>query len=400
MEQLINVRQHMIGFYKKFEVAINYIAKFFIGLFVFSRINALGMFREEFNVLFGNSGTQMSYVALMALLFTISPPSIAMFLITVAIAIQLSAVLEVAFFVFLLLVLLIVFYARLAPRESVLILAMVMGFYFRMPYAVVLIAGLYFGITSMIPVILGTAVWYFFPFFTNLAATVDVVTDFDLLELPITFMEVFAQIFSQLTTDFNWIVLGFVFAMIVLATHLISRISINYNKDIAIGVGTIVGMICMTMVVLVIDIDMSVGGIFLSSIASALLVWIVKFFEGVQDYKRVERVAFDDDDNYYYVKIVPKVTAEQGPAPVVNKPQRPPKKPSTKPGPKSGLPPYVPPPPGYEPGSGYKIPPGSRTPSGPTRSGPAGGPPSSPLTRTETGYRGKFINTSMFNDDE
>lgn len=331
MEQLIVVRQQIIGFYKKFEVAVNYILKFFVGLFIFSRVNSLGMYREEFEVLFG-SGAAFSYLALLSLLFTISPPSIALFLVAVAVAIQLSVVLEVAFFVFLLLILLIVFYARLAPRHSMLILAMVFGFHFNMPYAVVLFAGLYFGVASIIPVILGTAVWYFLPFFTNLtqefaqiaaAAPVvdyqyhaeyyDVSTTFMeiLFELPATFLDVFSRIFTQLTTDFNWIVISFVFAMILLAANLISRIAIDYSKDIAIGVGAVVGMVCMIMVVMAVEVDMTIGGIFISSIFSALFVWIASFFEGVRDYQRVERVQFDDEDNYYFVRIVPKVSAEK-----------------------------------------------------------------------------------------
>ena len=372
MEQLINIRQHIIGYYKKFEIAVNYILKFFIGLFIFSRINSLGLYREDFEVLFG-SAAEVSYLALVSLIFTISPPSIALLLITIAITIQLSAVLEVAFFVFLLLVLLIVFYARLAPRQSMLILAMVFGFYFNMPYAVVLFAGLYFGVTSMIPVVLGTAVWYFLPFFTNLAQTVETVQEFDLVEIPIAFMEVFAQIFSQLTTDFNWIVIGFVFAMVVLAVHLISRISINFSSDIAIGVGALISIICMSMVVMVVEVEnMTIGGIFISAIFSALLVWIAKFFEGVRDYKRVERVSFDDEDNYYYVKIVPKITAESGEAPAkppapekTPKPTRPARRPQSAPA------------------------------SAPTPTRPATARPAA----DEYGYRSKLINSSILDEE-
>ncbi|MCL2573524.1 MAG: hypothetical protein FWE34_03105 [Defluviitaleaceae bacterium] len=313
MEQLIHIRQTMIGFYKKFEVIINYLLKFIVGMFIFSRINSLGMYREEFEVLFSGAAS-IAYLALVSLLFTISPPSVALFLVAIAVTIQISAAAEVALFVFLLMVLLIVFYARLSPRRSMLMLAIVFGFHFNMPYAVVLFAGLFFGISSIIPIVLGTAIWYFLPFFTNLATTLVGVTDLtgeiDLFELPVVFMEVFAQIFGQLTTDFNWIVIGFVFAMMILAVHLISLIAINYAKDIAIAVGAIVGMICMTMVVVVTDLDMSIGGIFISAIFSALLVWITKFFDNVTDYRRVEHVTFDDDDNVYYVKIIPKVTAE------------------------------------------------------------------------------------------
>ena len=318
MQQLIYIRQNIIGFYKKFEVVINYLLKFIVGLFIFSRINTLGMYREEFEILFG-SATEVAYVALMSLLFTISPPSVALFLVALAVTIQISAAAEVAIFVFLLMVMLIVFYARLSPRRSMLILAIIFGFHFHIPYAVVLFAGLFFGMSSIIPIVLGTAIWYFLPFFTNLAAnmagTADILVDFDLFELPIVFMEVFAQIYGQLTTDFNWVVIGFVFAMMILAVHLISLVSLNYSKDIAIAVGAIIGMICMTMVIFVTDLDMNIGGVFISTLISAMLVWIAKFFDNVADYKRVERVIFDDEEYIYHVKIVPKVAAERGDVP-------------------------------------------------------------------------------------
>jgi hypothetical protein len=305
----------MIGFYKKFEVVINYILKFLVGMFIFSRINSLGMYREEFVILLDTTA-EFAYLALASLLFTISPPAVALFLIAVAVTIQISAATEVAIFVFLLMVLLIVFYARLSPRRSMLILAIIFGFYFHMPYLVVLFAGLFFGVSSIIPIVLGTAVWYFLPFFTNLAANMagatDILAELDLFELPVVFMEVFAEIYAQLTTDFNWIVIGFVFAMMILAVHIISLISINYAKDIAIAVGAVIGMVCMTMVVTVTDLDMSIPSVFISTFFSALIVWIAKFFDNVADYRRVERVAFDDEDNIYYVKIVPKVTAEMG----------------------------------------------------------------------------------------
>jgi len=315
MDQLIHIRQNIIGFYKKFEVIINYILKFVVGLFIFSRINSLGMYREEFAILFG-SAAEVAYLALASLLFTISPPAVALFLVAVAVTIQISAATEVAVFVFMLMILLIVFYARLSPRRSLLILAIIFGFHFHVPYVVVLFAGLFFGMTSIIPIALGTAVWYFLPFFTNLASslagTTDIIAELDLFELPVVFMEVFAQIYAQLTTDFNWMVIGFVFAMMILAVHLISLISINYSKDIAIAVGAIIGMVCMTMVIAVTDLDMSIPVVFISSIFSAAMVWVAKFFDNVVDYRRVEHVTFDDDDNLYYVKIVPKVTAEMG----------------------------------------------------------------------------------------
>ena len=309
MEQLLHIRQVAIRFYKTFEMAINYILKFTAGLIIFSSINSLGLYREEFDILFGTgAGLAFAFLLLASVIFAISPPSIALLLVAVVVAIQLSVVVEVAVFVFLLLVLVIVFYARLAPRQCMLILAIIFGLHFRIPYVVVLFAGLYFGITSIIPIVIGVAIWHFLPFFTSLAQTVTTVEELDLFELPVAFLEVFGEIFGQLTTDFNWVIIGFVFTMMILAVHLISLITVNHAKDIAIGVGAMIGMICMVMVVAVIDVNMSVGGIIFGCLLSALLVWVAKFFDTVLDYKRVETVRFDDDENFYYVKIVPKMT--------------------------------------------------------------------------------------------
>jgi hypothetical protein len=287
-------------------VAINYALKFVFALVVILRVNTLELYREEFNTLF-NGTAGFAFTMLISLIFTVSPPTWALLLVAVVIGIQLSAVLHVAVFVFLLLTLIIVFYARLAPRQSMLILAIVFGFYFRMPYAVVLFAGLYVGVTAIIPVVLGAAVWFFMPFFTNLARNTEAIEGFDLGELLTAFIGVFGDIYAQLTTNLNWVIVGFVFAMMVLSVHLISLLTINYAKEIALGIGTAIGLVCMIMVVTVTDVDMSVGGIVLGCIFSAGLVWVAKFFDNVVDYKRVERVKFDDEDNVYYVKIMPKV---------------------------------------------------------------------------------------------
>ena len=306
MEQLLSLRQNLINFYKKFEVPINYSLKFVVALVVFTRINTLGLYREEFHMLF-NGATGFVFNMLISLIFTVSPPVLSLIVLILAITLQLSLVMEVAILVFLFLSLLILFYARLAPRQSMLMLAIVIGFYLHVPYAVVLFAGLYMGAAAIIPLILGTAVWTFLPFFTDLAERAEPTLEFDLVEMPLAFLDVFAEVYEALTTNLSWVIIGFVFAMMVLSVHLISRLAIDYAKDIALAIGAAIGLICMLMVAAVLDIDISFLSIILGSIVSVGIIWIVKFFDMVLDYKKVEKVQFDDDDNVYYVKIVPKV---------------------------------------------------------------------------------------------
>ena len=42
-------------------------------------------------------------------------------------------------------------------------------------------------------------------------------------------------------------------------------------------------------------------------IVSILIMLLIRFFDNVLDYKRAQRVQFEDDEYYYYVKAVPKV---------------------------------------------------------------------------------------------
>lgn len=308
MEQLINIRQNIIDVYKRFEVMINHALKFILALIVFLHIVQLGMYREEFAILF-NGGTGLVFALLFAVIFTVSPPALGLFFVATLVALQLSLVVEVAVLVFLFLLLIIVFYARLAPRQAMLILAIVIGFNLNIPYAVVLFAGLYFGVTAIVPIVLGTAVWSFLPLFTELARNTPVAAEMDLMELPVAFMEVFGQFYEIVTTNLAWVIIGFVFAMMILAVHLISMLSMARAKDISLGLGAFIGLVSMIMIVTVADVPLTMSGIIVGSLISLGLVFVAKFFDNVVDYTRVERVKFDDDDNVYYVKIVPKVKA-------------------------------------------------------------------------------------------
>ena len=99
MTQLLNLRQNAINFYKKYEVIINYVIKFIFALFVIMRVNTLGLYREEFGRLFSGA-TGFAFTILISLIFTVAPPTWALLLVALIIGVQLSAVLNVAVFVF------------------------------------------------------------------------------------------------------------------------------------------------------------------------------------------------------------------------------------------------------------------------------------------------------------
>ena len=58
---------------------------------------------------------------------------------------------------------------------------------------------------------------------------------------------------------------------------------------------------------MVLELHISYGPIILSSIIGILLGFVLELVFFSVDYSRTERVQFEDDEYYYYVKAVPKV---------------------------------------------------------------------------------------------
>ncbi len=64
--------------------------------------------------------------------------------------------------------------------------------------------------------------------------------------------------------------------------------------------------------------ELSFIAVIVQTVISILLLLILQFFAFNLDYSRIEKVQFEDDEYYYYVKAVPKVTVST-PAPKVKK---------------------------------------------------------------------------------
>lgn len=310
MDQILFLRERIIRFYKQYETIINFILKFILGLLVFGIINGIGCYGEAFEPLF-TSPLAFPFFILIALLFTILPPTLANALVGLTVVLQISESMEIAAFVLLAFILITVFYTRLSPRKSYLILAVVLGYYFNMQYAVVIFAGLYCGLISIIPVTIGVFIWSSIPNLKELMQNTSVVSDeSDIMGMFTGFLDTYKNIFEKVTGDFEWIFTAFIFAMIIVAVYAVSRLTVDYAKDIAIGVGALVGVLGFIIGTMITKVNYSIIAALIFTVLSAIIVEIIKFFDIVLDYEKSERVQFEDEENYYYVKIIPKIIVD------------------------------------------------------------------------------------------
>jgi hypothetical protein len=66
------------------------------------------------------------------------------------------------------------------------------------------------------------------------------------------------------------------------------------------------------------DITVSVWRAILGTAVSLVIIKIIEFFVFHVDYNRAENVQFEDDEYYYYVKAIPKITVA-APSPTVKR---------------------------------------------------------------------------------
>jgi len=319
MEQVLIAREVIVKFFKRFEVFILPLLKFALGFFVFSRINAIGHVHpmvEPFMEVLPSSWLNF----LFALLFTIMPMSMSWILIILTVTAQFSGNLELAVAMFVFMLFVYLFYARMAPRESILILITILAFHFNIPYIVPLIVGLYFPITAAIPITLGVFINAQIPVAFGLmspvaAAATPPLAEMELTEqlqellteLPGRFSEVYAALMSGVTMSPEWLFTAVIFVMVIVLVHFVSRQSIDYAKEISIALGCVMTIFGFIVAVLVTGEQISIGIMIFGTLVCGVIAALVRFFDGVLDYQRAESVQFEDDNNYYHVRIVPKV---------------------------------------------------------------------------------------------
>ncbi|MBQ8970056.1 MAG: hypothetical protein IJ073_01930, partial [Lachnospiraceae bacterium] len=101
-----------------------------------------------------------------------------------------------------------------------------------------------------------------------------------------------------------------VLAVTTLLIYIISRLSIPFCWKIAIGAGSLIELIVLLVGNASLDADISVGASIFGIVLGILVGLVIEFFAFNVDFSRTETVQFQDDDYYYYVKAVPKVTLE------------------------------------------------------------------------------------------
>ncbi len=194
-------------------------------------------------------------------------------------------------------------YIRFFPKLSWLILYAPLFFMFKLHYVLPILAGMFAGPAGAIAIAFG-AVFYYFS-----GCASDYLYELAITDDEESMLESYKYIFQSLKGNKEMIVTVAVFAVIVVITWLIYRLSVEYSWYAAIVIGSLFQIILMLMANVIEETAISVSEIIIGSVVAMISCIIIQFFKTVLDYSKTEITQFEDDEYFYYVKAIPKVQA-------------------------------------------------------------------------------------------
>jgi len=296
MKQLLVIKERLKKFVGKNEVFILPVLKFVLTFMALSRINSsLGFMSRLTN------GAITLIVALAGSFLPMNLTLVILALITIAHVYALS--LECAIVVLVLFLVLFLLYFRFSAKDSVAVMLVPLSFVYKIPYVLPVSMGLIGEPTSMVSAGCGVVVYHVLHFISVNAA--DLKSDG---KISLSMMGSFKELVDQIINNKAMLVLTVAFAATVLVVYVIRRLSIPYCWAIAIVAGTMADFIIVLVGNSATKAGISAGGAFLGMIVSIIFNIILQYFCFDLDYNRTEKLQFEDDEYYYYVKAVPKNT--------------------------------------------------------------------------------------------
>ena len=294
MTTLLVIKQMLMMIYSKYEVYITPLLKFLLALVTLLLINSRLGYME--------SVTKLTVVLIVALMCSFMPMNFIVLMGAVFVLLHLYAFsLECAAIVGAGFLLLFLLYLRFSPKDTLVVVLMPICFLLRIPYVLPIAMGLVGTPASAVSVACGVIVYYILHYVTQNATAIAAMTDEETAAK-------FRFIIDGLLKNREMVVMIAAFAITVIIVYLLRRLSMDYAWTIAMIAGAVVNIMVLLVGDLIFDINLSLLSVILGTILSFLIVLVLQFFVFYVDYSRTEKVQFEDDEYYYYVKAVPKVT--------------------------------------------------------------------------------------------
>lgn len=290
MTQLLVLREQLQKFYQRYTLALNTLFRFVAGFITFYAANRVVGYSPIL------SQTLAEVIA--GCISVIFPIQVLLFLVSAFIVMQIAYVsIYLALTTAMMFAVLYFMYIRFVPKHGFVILAMPVMYALNIPYAMPVLMGLLATPVSAVPIGLGAVVYYF------LLDTVYVIgtSTEDTINL-------YKLVMQQLSSDTQMYMSVFIFTIVTFVVYFIRDRKADYAFEIAVVTGSFLNLILFLVVNYLMEININVLHLLGGIAISCLLVWFIQFFRLPLNYAGAENLQFEDDEYYYYVKAVPKMS--------------------------------------------------------------------------------------------
>ncbi len=293
MTVLLEMKERLKLIYSKSEVFIVPIVKFLLAFITFNTLNDIMGYMALLD--------DMKIVLIAALACSFLPLGAIVLLGAVFSLMHMYALsMEVALVGLGVYLIMYLLFFRFSPKDSLVVVFTPLLCALRIPYVIPIVVGLLCVPSSAVSVGCGVAVYYLLVLVKESAPNIRTMGKEEALDKIRLLVESFVANKAML-------VIIAAFAITVVVVYLIRRMSVNYAWTIAMIAGAMINTVVLLVGDLYYEINLSVGSVLLGSLLAIAVAKVIEFFRFCVDYSRTEKVQFEDDEYYYYVKAVPKM---------------------------------------------------------------------------------------------
>lgn len=294
MTDLLEIKEKIKNIYAKYDIYIIPLFKFIMALCVFSIING--------NIGYMGRLNSLPVVLVLSLLCALLPVNAMILLAAVVVMLHLYALaLEVAVVGLILFLVILLLYYRFSPKDGVYAMLMPVCLHFYLGPVLPIVVGLKGKVYSVISLMCGTIVWFFLDGVKQNAAALGSKSE------EASFTSKFAAALNPIIANKEMYLVVLTCLLVTVVVFFIRSLSIDYAWTVAILVGDLLNFIIIFAGYMMLEVSGKTVGLIIGSLIALAVAFLLEFVFFNLDYSRTERVQFEDDEYYYYVKAVPKM---------------------------------------------------------------------------------------------
>lgn len=294
MTALLELRENLKKIYSRNEAFILPVIKFLLSFIVLSIINGKMGYMTKLD--------NMAIVMIVSLLCSFLPTGfMAFFAMMFAVLHMYALSIETAAVGLVVFLLLYLLFLRFTAKEALVVVLTPVLCMLKLPYVMPVAMGLIGTPASCVSVGCGVVVYYLLQTVITNAPTIN----------SMGAEEATAKLrllIDGMLGNKAMLVMIAAFAITVIVVYLIRRMSVDHSWTIAMVAGVMIEVMILLVGDLMYDTNLSIVSALLGAVVTLIACKIIEFFRFCLDYSRTEKVQFEDDEYYYYVKAVPKMT--------------------------------------------------------------------------------------------